>query len=255
MATFAFTDCYVFTGSTATANGAALEVGQYGRAVNLSFTADEIDNTAFQSTARSRVGGLTDVDFSADLMFDSGTAAATAASDFASIAVGAQQPIMVAADDAAINTYAYGFRSLITNYGFGVTVGDLYVVPFGAKGVSQFFRGISLGSVTDTVSGTGTASAQYLATAGDDTDKLHATIHCTVMGATSLAVKIQSDDNSGFTSATDRITFATLTAPGAEFASEATDPTGGADDYYRVSYTVTGAGTVTFIVALGIRST
>ena len=59
---------------------------------------------------------------------------------------------------------------------------------------------------------------------------------------------MQSDDNSGFTSATNRITFTQATGVTSELLSVAGAIT---DDYWRLSYTIVG-GSFTFAVALGI---
>jgi len=248
MGSYAFTDAYIYTGITAD-DGVANEVAQYANAATLETTVDVLDDTKFQATAHSRKGGLTDAEITADLLFDD----AAAAADFAGSSVGTRQPLSIMDEGNAAGNIAWGFRGLVTDYGAGGTVGDLAMVPFTASGASKIFRGITLGSVTDTVTGT-SAATQHVATAGDDTDKLYATLHVITMTATTLDVVLQSD-TSGFPSATSRITFAQVSAADSEFAQEATDPTGGADDYYRTSYTVGGAGTVTFIVSLGIRST
>ena len=49
--------------------------------------------------------------------------------------------------------------------------------------------------------------------------------------------KSQSDDNSSFTSPTDRITFSNITAIGADYQSAAGAIT---DTYYRLNYTISG---------------
>ena len=56
------------------------------------------------------------------------------------------------------------------------------------------------------------------------TEKCYVAIHCTSVSGTStptITFKLQSDDNSSFTSPTDRITFTGITAIGADFQSVA----------------------------------
>ena len=52
-----------------------------------------------------------------------------------------------------------------------------------------------------------------------------------------LALKVQSDDNSSFTSATDRITLTNFTAVGAQYSKVAGAIT---DTHYRINYTLSG---------------
>ena len=72
------------------------------------------------------------------------------------------------------------------------------------------------------------------------TEKCYAAIHCYGVSGTStptITFKLQSDDNSGFTSPTDRITFSDITAIGADFQSVAGAIT---DQYWRLNYTISG---------------
>lgn len=71
-------------------------------------------------------------------------------------------------------------------------------------------------------------------------------------GGPGVTVKVQSDDNAGMTSPTDRITFPAQTAVGATLGTEVPGPI--TDTYYRVNYTITGTGpSVTFLVVIGIH--
>ncbi len=84
------------------------------------------------------------------------------------------------------------------------------------------------------------------------TQTLYAALHVISASGTSptLDVKVQSDDNSGFTSATDRITFTQATDVTSEWGS-----VGGAitDDYWRITYTVGGTSpSFAFAVTAGI---
>jgi hypothetical protein len=99
-----------------------------------------------------------------------------------------------------------------------------------------------------TTTGTGTAVAKTGPTA---TQKLYAALHVTAYsGITNAVIKVQSDDNVAFPSATDRITFATVTGLTNEFASVA-----GAfntETHLRVSWTITGVGSVSFAVSFAV---
>lgn len=104
-------------------------------------------------------------------------------------------------------------------------------------------------SASRTASSTG-AGQQHGAVASGKS--LYAALHViSVAGSTpTLDVKVQSDDNSGFTTPTDRITFAQKTARSYEWSSVAGAIT---DDYWRVSYTIGGTGpSFSFAVTIGI---
>lgn len=79
---------------------------------------------------------------------------------------------------------------------------------------------------------------------------LYAALHVFTATGTSLVVKVQSDDNSGFSSATDRITFSTVTT---SVASQLSSVAGSiTDDYWRITYTIVGTGPYVLAVAAGI---
>lgn len=73
-------------------------------------------------------------------------------------------------------------------------------------------------------------------------------LHVFAGTASTCAVKIQSDDNSGFSSPTDRITFTTASGATAQWSSVAGAIT---DSWWRAVWTI-GGGTWTFAVTLGI---
>lgn len=99
-----------------------------------------------------------------------------------------------------------------------------------------------------TTDGNGTAVALTGPTA---TQKLYAALHVTAYsGLTNVVFKIQSDDNSGFTSATDRITFSTVTGVTDEFSSVAGDLS--TETHWRITWDVTGTGSVSFAAAFGV---
>lgn len=100
----------------------------------------------------------------------------------------------------------------------------------------------------ETADGTGTA----VTLAGPSASQsLYAVLHVTAYsGLTNIVVKVQSDDGSGFSSPTDRITFATVTGTTSEFASVA----GGfsSETHHRVVWDVTGTGSCSFFAAFGV---
>lgn len=106
------------------------------------------------------------------------------------------------------------------------------------------------GSAARSSSSTGTG--RQLGAVGA-TQRLYAALHVLSVAGTStptLTVKVQSDDNSGFTTATDRITYAGSTAASYQWSSVAGAVT---DDWWRISYTVSGSSPIFgFAVTAGI---
>lgn len=81
--------------------------------------------------------------------------------------------------------------------------------------------------------------------------KLYAALHVTAYsGFSSVAFTVESDDNANFTSATTRITFASVTGTTSEFASVA----GGfaTETHHRIKVVCTGSGSVTYTAAFGV---
>lgn len=99
-----------------------------------------------------------------------------------------------------------------------------------------------------TADGNGTAVALTGPTASQS---LYAAIHVTAYsGFTNVVFKIQSDDSSGMSSATDRITFTTVTGTTSEFASVAGNFS--SETHHRITYDVTGSGSVTVFAVFGV---
>lgn len=99
-----------------------------------------------------------------------------------------------------------------------------------------------------TSSSSGTA---VLLTGPTAAQSLYATLHVTAFsGFSGVTVKVQSDDNSGMTTPTDRITFTAATGTTSQFASVAGDFS--TETYHRVTWTVTGSGSITFVAAFGV---
>lgn len=128
-------------------------------------------------------------------------------------------------------------------------VGEMAGLMLGAKFDTVVPEALVLHPETSRSStGTGTAVAM---TGPTSSQRLYAALHVVAWsGLTSLVVKVQTDDNGSFTSATDRITFSTATGVTSEWSSVA-----GAfntETHVRVSYTIVGTGSCTFAVAAGV---
>lgn len=110
--------------------------------------------------------------------------------------------------------------------------------------VQRGFVGAPLAARTTTFTGTGVNLTGPAAGRS-----LFAVLHVTATTGTNLAVKVQSDDNSGFTSPTDRITFSTVSATGWQYSSVAGSLT--TETWWRVTATI-GTGSFTYACYFGI---
>ena len=164
--------------------------------------------------------------------------------------VGQEVPILMCPTAGAAGAVVYFGRAYSTNYKLLGGVGEVAPFEVSAEGSGRLVRGrmLTLGTVNAT--GNGSAVSYQAATT---TQYVYGQLHVYSISGSGAAVtvKIQSDDNSGFTSATDRITFAAKSATGYEWAT----PVVGAitDTYWRATYTVSGSSPIIGLaVAVGI---
>ena len=173
----------------------------------------------------------------------------------------------VAAYDGAINTQmgrascvatiavnntagsiAYFAQGVAANYNFGAQVGDAF--EFDATLAGSSAGGPLVRGVVEQAAGTVSSSsntAGRLIGAVSSTQRVYCAFHAFTKSGTSptLAVKVQSDDNSGFTSPTDRITLTTFSDVGAQFGSAAGAIT---DTYWRFNYVIGGTSSPNYTV-------
>lgn len=122
----------------------------------------------------------------------------------------------------------------------------------GSSSTGPVIRGKLLhpSNVSRTSSSTGTGQQLGAVAAGKS---VYAALHVISASGTSptLDVIVQSDDNSGFTTPTTRLTFSQATGRTSQMTSLAGAIT---DDYWRVSYTIGGTGgpAFSFAVSCGI---
>jgi len=214
-------------------------------AVQLQLGADAQEVTAFGHTARNFVPGLLSSVFSASGYFEAASPDATLAGN---LAVGGD--VLILAQDASVGSVAWMMQALLHEYKLLGQVGQAAPFDLAIAAEDAAMRGQV--EVLSTLS-TSTASTGVQLGALSSAQRLWAAAMTTGApgGSTpTLDLKVQSDDNGSFTSATDRITFSQMTTRSQEMAS-----VDGAvsDDYWRFSWTV-GGSTPTFpmIAAFGI---
>ena len=219
-----------------------------GKVVNLATEVAALDTTAVCTTTNhvTLIGGLKsgtiDLELMADFAegHDSAIWSELGGSVIHSVGFG-----------SADGSLAYTFRGIPVSYTpFEGSVGDLAMARMsGSSASSPVVRGALVHPVTArTSSGSGTGRQIGAVQAGK---AMYAALHIVAASGTSptLDVKVQSDDNAGFASPTDRITFTQATGTGAQFDSVAGAIT---DDYWRIVYTIGGTTpSFTFAAVIG----
>lgn len=224
-----------------------------GHAKNVSVSVDvaELDTTAIDTTGHTTlIGGRKTGTVSFSLMADFLTGQDLQA--FTDLGV-ASIPKSVCSRSAD-GSVAYLMRGINLQYtplsGEPAELAMAQVTGKSSTGPVVRGRLLHPASIARTSSSTGTGRQLGTVVAGKS---LYAALHVgTASGTTpTLDVKIQSDDNSGFTTPTDRITFSQRTASATyDFGSVAGAIT---DDYWRISYTIAGTNpSFIFAVTAGI---
>ena len=211
------------------------------------FATDALDATTLGSTTRYFEPGLK----RAGYVFDGLYAAADVDANLFTNHRVANVPMTLALTDGSVSSPARSLKSMIANHKvIEGSVGGLATMSVELVTTAKQVNGSIL--FNSEVSGNTNGTAVQLG-AVSATQSLYAALHV-FSGTGSFIVKVQSDDNSGFTTATDRITFATV-ATGTPSASEWATPVAGAitDDWWRV--VCTNPNTRDFAVFVGIQTT
>lgn len=162
--------------------------------------------------------------------------------------LGTTGPTTVAQDHDE-GSVAFLHQALISTHRHGGDVAGLATRDLDLTGTGPLVRGVLLAPATSdrTSSGTSTGVQQGSASASQTA---YAALHVVESDDTgTLDVKIVSDDNSGFSSATDRISFTQASGVTSQWSSLAGAVS---DDYWRVEWTIAGGGTWKFLVGFGI---
>lgn len=218
-----------------------LDLACFASQVTVDVQADELDATTFCSSGyKVPVAGLRSVTWAASGPADFATAAASAksaADEILAVDIGTLYTLSAVPAGGTVGNVGYFTQGrLFSRTIIDGAAGELATHAVTFMGGTQLVRGRL--EVDETITATGSSTGSQLGTVSS-TQRIWAALHILTAGGTtpSITVKVQSDDNSGFTSATDRITFTAATAKGAQFSS-----TVGAiaDDYWRATWTVSG---------------
>jgi len=236
---------FVMTGADLFAG--AVDLGQFSNKLTVSVKADELDVTPFNSTAHARIGGLKDftINHEGFAQSDYSIMDATLFADLAN------QRVCTACPFGTDGDTAYFGNAVRLEYDpTDSTVGGAAAFSGTISGSDGFglIRGqLLLPKQTVTAVGV-TGTGQNMGLVGA-TQKLYTAIHCFSAGTTATVI-VESDDNSGFTSAITRSS-TVVTAAGGTFVV----PVSGAiasDIWWRVRV-ASVTGSFSLAVAVGIQ--
>lgn len=168
------------------------------------------------------------------------------------------EPWSVAPDgssDLAGGTKMYLGQAVRTSASLWGSVGDVAGWTAQAKGSGPMVQGYCVHPSGVPRTATGSGTAYQLGEVGSG-QTLHANLHVLSVAGTgtpSITVTLQSDNASGFSSPTTRITFGAKTAAGSYEHRQVAGPFAG-DQYWRVGYTISGSSpSFLFLVSMGIQ--
>ena len=227
------------------------ELAGHGKNVTLATTVAPLDATPISVTDDSVVliGGIKSGTIDLSLMADGSAGWELHSFDNLGVA-GIPKSVVTRSADGSV---AFLMRGITLGYTpVEGAPGDLAMAQVNGASSGVLARGRLLhpSNVSRTSSGTGTGRQLGAVVAGKS---LYAALHVISASGTTptLDVKVQSDDNPSFTSATDRITFTQRTTTGTyDWGSVAGAIT---DDYWRITYTLGGTNpSFAFAVTAGI---
>ena len=213
-------------------------------ALALNVSADMQEDTVLCSDTHTMKGGLKSVTMAHEGFFSGGDGDVDDVL-FDSFALAGVPVSIGPVNSGADGELAYFMKATMADYSPGAAVGEMFAFSVTAENAGDgLVRGTIMHNAVESGSGSGTARQLGAVASGE---KMYAVIHV-ISGTGTLDVVVQSDDNSGMTSETNRITFTQATGVTAELLSVDGPIT---DDWWMVDFTVTGS--FEFVVILGIK--
>jgi hypothetical protein len=245
-------DGFAFAGS----DSVALPPG-YVNKITLGEGGSLKEHTRFGDSGRRRLAGLLNPQLRMDGFWAADEVGATNEPDKPLYdrhkASFSEVPVSVVPETGAEGEVAYFFLAQLGRYEIGAPLDEVLafnVVAEGGASGTGLLQGSVIGNKNVAAGGPTNGTIFQLGTVPLG-KTLYAALHVLAV-TTSVDVKIASDDNGGFASPVDRITFAQKTTIGSQFMSLA--GSFGADDRYRITYsTVGGAPNARFAVVMAIR--
>jgi hypothetical protein len=214
--------------------------------LTLNLSVEEKEVTTFGGGGfKQRIGGLRDTE--CDVKGVEDTSAAIDSDAFTNLGV---QRVVTLSPTGAATATAYMFRAKNFEHQRLGGIGD--VAPFSLKMQGSDGVGLVRGQIAaakGNVSATGALGSAVNLGAVGASQYLYAALHI-FTAATTITVKVQSDDNSGFTSATDVATIGPLTTTGGTWMTRVAGSI--TDTYYRFNVSaITGTFNVAGAIAIG----
>lgn len=213
-------------------------------AVALAIGAETMDDTVYGDAVRSSAGGLLTARLEGEGYWDSTLDSRLFAK------VGVEDTIVsVAPVDGSEGSPAFSMKMTAGEYSpmAGSELGSM--LAFRITGESRGTRVIS-GTIMankTSVSATGTGTSRQLGAVAS-TKRIYSAVHLLALTGTSIDFTVTSDDNSGHTSETTRLTHPQMTAVGSNWQDAAGAIT---DDWWRLKYTIVGSS-FNFVGVIGI---
>lgn len=220
--------------------------------IELSSEVEDKEVTNYYSAGYKEIlGGLGSAEISAEGQWEALDATKVDNASWAQL--GGVGPWTVCPDNANAGDLAYLTQCLRSSYMLGGSVGD--VAPWSGKGASAWplVRGQMAHPAGTARTSTGTGTGVQLGAVAAN-KRLYAALHIlSVSGTTpSITARIESDDNSGFTTPTTQLTFTAATASGGEALRTAGSAI--TDNWWRVAWTISGTTpSFLFATSFGIR--
>lgn len=220
--------------------------------VELSTEVEAKETTNYGSEAwKEFVGGLASAEISGEGQWEAGDA--TKVDDATWSQFGGVGPWSISANNAAaVGGLAYFTQALRADYKLLGELGEVAPWTSTAKSAWPLVRGQFAHPPGTARTATGTGTGLNLGAVAAN-KRLYASLHVlSVAGTTpSITARVESDDNSGFTTPTTRLTFNAATAVGGQILR--TDGTAITDTWWRVAWTISGTTpSFLFAAALGI---
>lgn len=213
---------------------------------------EDKESTNYYSNGYKEVlGGLGSAEVTAEGQWEAGDPSLVDNASWTQL--GGVGPWTMCPDSSAVGDLAYITQCMRSSYTLGGAIGD--VAPWSGKGASAWplVRGQMAHPAGTARTSTGVGTGVQLGAVAAN-KRVYAALHVlSVAGTTpSITGRIESDDNSGFTTPTTRLTFTAATAAG----GEALRTTGSAitDTWWRVAWTISGTTpSFLFATSFGIR--
>lgn len=216
-------------------------------------SADKVETTANGATSRTYLPGLQSGGFSFQGFAEFGTSPIKIEKIMRTLKGVIDTPVTVVPQGGTVGNAANFMAASFGGYGFGGEHGA--AIDFNWNGGTSKWHVIGgrldePGAVARTA--TGQTTGQQLGAVGAS-QYLYAAVHVLAGGTGTADIIVQSDDNSGFTSAVTSITFPQIS--GVTGGSAIMRLAGAlADTWYRFQYTLATSPSVTFAAVFGIAS-